>query len=371
MRAGDPSTGVVRRVRVFAVLACVAVVAGCGAADTSAGSDRRRDGEGTSTTTATTMSPTTLVSPTSTAPASGNAIFLSDVPVCDRSGASYSTAPDWVSDPLPEGMRMEVAQTGANAAADAPPARSRTWLLADIEGDRVVGLISLGRAGAPPGLSGGGVDPPAPVVDGVRGRPGRIETRVDRSAMPLQVAEWTEHGETWTASSTLDAHSLGAAIEPVVIDGDAVRDPTGRFEVIGAGPPYAAGRSRVTQLEVVGPGPDRLRHYVRIDDPVPGATGITTLPPGLPQPAVGSVDGRLVVLNPQTAVTTTADGSPVWIDVYDETSNAARINPDVLSVVLSSLRRRTAADDAWMADVPLVVGAGASDVALSGHCREE
>ncbi len=367
MGAGDRSTGAVRWVRVLAVLACLAVVVGCGAVDTSAGSDRRRDEEGTSTT----SEPTTTVAPTTMALASGNAIFLSDVPVCDGSGASYSTAPDWVADPLPEGMRMEVAQTGVNAAVDAPPERSRTWLLADIDGERVVGLILLGRAGAPTGISGGGVDPTAPVVEGVRGRPGRIETRVDRSAMPRQVAEWTEHGETWTASSTLDARSLGAAVDPLEVDGDAVRDPTGRFEVIGAGPPFAAGRSRVTQLEVVGPGPDRLRYYVRIDDPAPGATGIITLPPWLPEPTVRSIDGRLVVLGGQTAITTTADGSPVWVDVYDETSNGARADPEVLAVVLSSLRRRTAGDDGWIAGVPLVVGVPPDAAALTGHCREE
>ena len=125
-------------------------------------------------------------------------------------------------------------------------------------------------------------------LDSVRGHPGQIAHWINRGdPVGEQVAEWTEGGVSWTATSGLDVQALGTALARLQLQRDHVTDPSGRFRVLGSDVGPHAGRERTTDLEIdqsKGPSGAARTYYVRVSMHVAGTTGLMSLPEGANTP---------------------------------------------------------------------------------------
>jgi hypothetical protein len=306
-------------------------------------------------------------------------VYVADLAPCDPTLGTYQTETDWLTGPLPDGAQLVVASTGVTAdqTDTAPP----EWLLARIDGDRLVATITLLRRSAadavePEQLPGYLPDDRDARLDAVRGRPGRIARWINRGDLIGQaVAEWTEDGIPWRAESRLGVRDLADALTSLRLGHGRISDRSGRFEVIGTWSSSRTGPSRVTQLEIDRPtGPDGAApsYFVRIDSPVPGHTGASGVPPAITDASatVRRVQDRLVFLQGPELDSTLPDGSAVTITTTDRSGVPVVPRPDTLVDILTSLHRRTPDDDRQLGSVPLAVGVGADPSLVADYCRE-
>ncbi len=125
--------------------------------------------------------------------------------------------PDWVPDDLPERFELTDAETYGppTTPGDSPaePTHRVRWVIVQFDGDRVVATIDLTRGVsspdryAQPAYSEVSDDR---VLDSVRGQPGRISRWINRGdPVGEQVAQWTEDGDRWLATSSLGVDELG------------------------------------------------------------------------------------------------------------------------------------------------------------------
>lgn len=288
----------------------------------------------------------------------------------------YRTLPDWVPGDLPARFELTDAQTygpATNLSVDEADqvVPQMEWLLAELDGDRAVSVIRVVRGGvADPNGYGLEQAPESPVLDSVRGRPGRIFTSISRGdSIGARVAEWTEGGDHWRADSLLGAEELAAALETLSIHGDDLTDTTGRFQVVGRGDPVPTDQGfvdRLTELTITernGPGELDLNLEVRIEKPPPGLEGLFFDPMVEPGWFMTEIDGRPAIRSaPErndartSVVTTLADGSLLSIHWWEEGATYRPLDDasiehvdETLRRVVTSLRRRTAVDDDLMA----------------------
>lgn len=380
MRARPSSPWVPRTVVASALLAVatIALAAGCSAEEqvtTVAESTTGSQG------TASTPVSSSTTTPSSTTTAIDAATVLNALPACAETVSTepaawvYLTLPDWVPGDLPARFELTDAQTygpATNPSGDeADQVVPQTeWLLAELDGDRVVSIIRVVRGVvADPNGYGFEQAPESPVLDSVRGRPGRIFTSTSRSdPIGARVAEWTEGGDHWRADSLLGAEELAAALEPLSIHGDDLTDTTGRFQVLGRSEPVPTDQGigdRLTTLTITernGPGELDLNLEVQIEKPPSGLEGLLhpTVEPGW---FMTEIDGRPAIRSaPERndartfVVTTLADGSLLSIHWWEEGATYRPLDDasiehvdETLRRVVTSLRRRTAVDDDLMA----------------------
>ena len=185
-------------------------------------------------------------------------------------------------------------------------ATGTTFLLAE-RGPRDVLVATVALAPLPNGaidhsqLSGSSVATDEPVLSSVRGHPGQVAHWVNRGdSIGGRQAIWEEGGVRWTASSELRVADLAAALEPLEITTEGVRDPSHRFEVVGtqAASEPLAKTVRTTEISLYRSEDGRHLYpiIITIKPPTPGSTGVTALPRLGPGAAMRDLDGaRLVV----------------------------------------------------------------------------
>lgn len=292
---------------------------------------------------------------------------------CDPDAESYNTLPDWLATELPAGVHLTVARTGVWTMDTADGPSPSRHLLVEVDNDRVVSSVYLVRGVSPDVQAGFNLVEEDERLDSVRGLPGQIGHWVNRGdSVGYQVAEWTEGGVLWKAISQLDVRSLGAALASFRINGEEVSDPSDSFQVIGEGPSFIPGRPRTTDLEYEefdDRGELFRRYYVRIDSPVPGATGIIegSADPGA---TMSAVDGRVVLTHGPDVSSSLGDGSPVSIRTYDATSNPTDSDTGTVRRLLSALRRRTPEDRAQPGTIEFLSQAAGKDLE-SEYCKEQ
>ena len=338
--------------RCAAVGVAIVVAAGCGAHAGQGRGDSSAPGDAPASTPSTT--------PPSREPSS--LVDIGSLPACGQV-ASYLTLPDWVPAPLPSGLRLAGATTEVRTEdlVDEPIPTVRT--LVDVDGTgTVVGAIEL-WSGVPAArvpywdfVPGYGVRDDQPVLDAVRSAPGRVARVINRGdPVGFTGAQWPEGGLLWAAGSqSLDVAELAAALEPLVLDGVAVSDPTWRFRELGTKPAWSSGRSRTTRIElsVADTEGDTDRSYdIEITPPAPGQHGLSS---GMGVGAtLSEVDGRSVAVGPRSVVSVLADESTARITTRSE-NGGDLLDERVAAEILGVLHARSPRDQELLESSPLV-----------------
>lgn len=321
--------------------------------------------------------------PTSTTTTVDPATVLAGLPSCadmppppETASAPFRTLPDWVPADLPDRYEVTEAETYGPPTADGSGSADSVlftrWLLAELDGDRVVATISVTRGSTDPdGYAQPGFNEVTDerALDWVRGHPGRVSRWINRGdPVGEQVAEWTEDGDRWLATSALDVDELAAALGALSIDGTELRDPTGRFQVLGR------RRGDTATGELAGRTTSlRLTEHMEDDEPDLGLSlKIEQRPPDLegfvdvrvrPGSLRIEVDGRPAMRSSPERndawtylATTLPDGSLLSITWHDvgtaertmDDATIQRIDASLRQVV-ASMRPRSDADDDLMA----------------------
>ena len=236
-------------------------------------------------------------------------------------GASYTTTATWLPSRSPDGLELEYSTTVVvgSQPVDVAQNPSPSFLLAELSTDGEVGAmlrISLDAGSREtPSQAGFSEVTEEATLDRVRGRPGSVVRIVNRGdSQGVARARWVEGGVQWSASGGqlpggLGVDELAAALEPLELAPDRVRDPSGRFTVISGTPPssmprfadlgFRASDATKWQQSVV---------TVRVDPPVAGADGLPDLATG-DGATFAVIDGRPVSYDRTTAITFTEDNS--------------------------------------------------------------
>lgn len=353
MRTARTVTGAAAALAVGTLL-----LAGCSG---STGSDATAGSSPSST-----ARPATIVSTTTTLPQVRAAALLP----CPPGAALFATVPDWVTGTLPAGTALaKGTTTGTNGLPEGTPVEFVTVLVGPKEGETLQTLTVSWRPGSGPVTFEW--DPSVPKVTTVRGRPGTIAPTVSRSGAGPTTAAWNEDGAAWTASSSLDVEELAKVLDGLDLSEDGATDPSGGFTPVGTGPTGGTGQQRVTELQVrtaaSTPAKERVL-YLRVDPPREGTNGPTQVPAG-GVVSTTMVDGRVVLLNPFQATSSTEDGSPVEIRSYDGQSRPTAFDRVTVTAVLAGLHRRGPAD-AKLVDSLSLGDAPPDGAAPKGFCRE-
>lgn len=334
------------------------LLAGC---SRSTGSDA---GAGSSP--SSTARPTTSVSTTSTLPQLRAAVL----PPCPPGATGFITVPDWVTGTLPAGTTLtKGSTTQLDPRDDVAPMPYVTVLVGPKDGTQVP-TISVDRTAGSTSTNQGW-NSSTPMLSTVRGRPGTVGQTVSRSGAGPTTAVWEEDGATWTATSSLGVDALAQQLAGLTLAAEGVSDPSGSFTQVGTGPRYATGTARVTELQVRTAASSSAKErvlYIRIDPAAPGTTG----PLHLPAAGVSSmtkVDGRVVLLNPSQATSSTVNGSQIEIRAYDGESRPASLDPALATTVLAGLHRQRPADT-QLVDSLSLGDAGPDGAVPPGFCRE-
>ena len=291
-------------------------------------------------------------------------------------GAIFSTTvTDWWPESLPAGFSIGDASTttpGALPSGGGPV--GATFLLAERgPGDVLAATMTL--ATVPSGaidrsqLSGVAVAIDEEVLTSVRGHPGQVAHWINRGDLiGDRQAIWDESGVHWTATSELRVAELAAALEPLVITTNGVRDPSHRFEIVGTeaqtGPPsQSVRRSLITLYRS-----DDRQHFhpitITIEAPAPGSTGVTSLPRLGPGAAMRELAGaRLLVGGTDSAPgftetrgpeirTALGDGTQVSVEPGIQ---LAPVSTDDLVATGAGLRRTTTEEPRPISVFPDVV----------------
>lgn len=243
---------------------------------------------------------------------------------------SYNTTPDWVLGTPPDGHRLDRATTTVNHYAtesEFDSAVVSTLAETDAAG-RISSAITLLRFAdladfePQPGTAAGHAfeDSGSDSVRGHDGRIGRVVHRGDLDGWPE--ARWTEGDAGWVArSSDLDVNALATALGPLDLSDGSVRDPGGRFALVGTASVWQ-DETRETTIKLVGTDaggagttldisvtrmPDDARglgDVGAIQGDLSGSTGL----------ALARHGERWILSSGSTVVTTLADGSLVSLD---------------------------------------------------------
>ena len=342
-----------------------------------------------------TSTSTSTSTPISASMAEG--LMPGDLRACENP-SRYTTDSDWALSELPNSYRIARAATFVQELnpSTAPPGLESWLLIEPSAGGGMDAAIAL-KKGVDPDrqLSGTGRDEHN-AVNGVRGLPGLVSRRSHRGDVEgWTVAEWSEDGVAWEASSRLEERELARALEPLDLDQQSVVDSSGRFEVAGHVPAGMVNPRRVTTLELrresATSGAAQTLH-IRIDARPPGSWGLDpslAIATGLPLGPGSRVD-----VSSGTSMLSSGPGSPdqvkaaidlfsgAWLAFADGSSGtflwegqrdvddtrpdpASELFPAVLASLVPAVPH-----DPLLAGVPLI-DADATRAAGETYCIEE